>query len=136
MIEPICQECGKLATLVQSREIYVERHDLWGKPMWRCQCGAYVGCHPHTEIPMGYPAGPQTRRARSQAHAVFDALWLRKAERDKIPKGKARVLGYAWLAKVLGLDPRDTHISHFSKEMALRVVEVCRNPPKDAPDET
>lgn len=128
MIEPICIECGKLAVQVSGREVYPHREDLWPKPFFRCACGAYVGCHPGTEIPLGYPAGPVTRRARNDAHAAFDPLWKAKAAREGIKAGKARGLGYAWLARTLEIEPAACHISHMNAADARRVVEVCRNP--------
>lgn len=124
-IEPICIECGKLAEQTDGRPIYPDRPDLWDRVYFRCECGAYVGAHPGTDIPLGYPAGPHTRRARSQAHAAFDPLWMRKANRDKIGKGKARGLGYKWLAEQLGIEPAACHISHFDAATCQKVVRLC-----------
>lgn len=123
-LDPFCMECGKLAVLVQSRELYPNRHDLWGKPMYRCECGAYVGCHPGTEVALGYPAGPKTRAARSRAHAAFDPLW--KAKAQFVGQQKARSQGYAWMAGLLGIDPSDSHISHFDAATCDRLVEAIR----------
>lgn len=125
-IDPICVECGKLADLVTGAEVYPHRPDLHHKPFWRCTCGAYVGCHPDTDIPLGYPAGPITRRARSDAHAAFDPLWEAKQRRDKVSKGKAREAGYSWLAEQLGIRRQDCHVSHFDAATARRVVEICK----------
>lgn len=125
-IEPTCIECGKLAVLVTGKEVYPGRPDLHDKPMFKCSCGAYVGCHPGTEIPLGYPAGRETRRAREAAHEAFDRLWKRKAQRDKMAAGKARGLGYKWLGEMLGIAPADCHISHMNADTCRRVVELCR----------
>lgn len=127
-IEPICIECGKLATLESAKAVYPHRADLWDRKLYLCACGAYVGCHPGTEIPLGYPAGAETRAARSSAHRAFDPLWEAKAAREGIGKGKARGLGYKWLAGALGIEPAACHISHMSADQARRVVEVCRRP--------
>lgn len=127
-IEPVCIECGKMGVMTTGEAIYPHRPDLWSKPFFRCECGAYVGAHPGTEIPLGYPAGPATRRARNDAHAAFDPLWKAKAARDGIGKGKARGLGYAWLSRTLGIEPAACHISHMSAADALRVVAACRKP--------
>lgn len=124
-IEPTCIECGALAEMTEGEAIYPHHPNLWAKPYFRCSCGAYVGCHPGTEIPLGYPAGPETRKARSAAHAAFDPLWKRKAERDGIGKGKARGLGYKWLAEALGIEPAACHISHMDTATARRVVALC-----------
>lgn len=124
-IEPTCIECGKMASLTTGREVYPHREDLWAKPFYRCACGAYVGCHPGTDIPLGYPAGPHTRRARSAAHAAFDPLWLAKSKQPGMTKGKARGLGYKWLAEALGIEPAACHISHMDAATAQRVVALC-----------
>lgn len=124
-IDPTCIECGRLAELTNGRPIYPDRPDLWDRPYYRCECGAYVGCHPGTEIPLGYPAGPETRRARSRAHEAFDPLWRRKMNRDKVSKSKARAAGYAWLAEQLGIEVSACHISHFDTPTCQKVVRLC-----------
>lgn len=114
----ICMECGDKAIMVGGKAIYPHRPDLYGKTFWRCQCGAYVGCHPGTTNPLGYPAGATTRRARSEAHAAFDPLW-------KGRKG-ARGDAYAWLSEAMGLPRGETHISWMNAAQARRVVAVCK----------
>lgn len=123
---PLCLECGRAATIVQSQRIYPRRPDLWNAPMWACECGAYTGCHAGTELPKGRPAGKATRMARMDAHAAFDRLWQRKIERDGCSKKAARGAGYKWLAAQMGLDRKDCHIGHMDRASALRVVAICR----------
>lgn len=123
---PLCCECGMPAKLVQSQTIYPHRPDLWNRPMWLCDCGAYCGCHDGTKHPLGSPAGPATRKARSAAHAAFDPLWQAKMKRDGLSKKKARGAGYFWLAEQLELDPEDCHIASMTERYALRVVSICR----------
>lgn len=123
---PLCCECGVPAALVQSQKIYPHRPDLWNRPMWLCECGAYCGCHDGTERPLGRPAGPATRKARSAAHAAFDPLWQAKMKRDGLSKKKARGAGYFWLAEQLELDPEDCHIGAMTEAYALRVVSICK----------
>lgn len=124
-IEPYCIECGALARLVVGERIYPHRPDLHAKPFYLCDCGAYVGCHPDTQIALGKPAGPETRAARSHARASFDPIWKRKAEFSNISHGKARVKGYQWLAGQLGIEPTDCHMSWFDAATCRRVVEIC-----------
>lgn len=113
----LCAECLQPAQLVTGEAVYPHRPDLHAKKFYRCDCGAYVGCHPGTVQPLGSPAGPDTRRARSEAHAAFDPLW----------KGKrlARSKAYAWLSDALGIPPHRTHIGMMDAVTARRVVEVC-----------
>lgn len=114
----LCMECDRKATLVGGKRIYPHRPDLYAKRFFLCECGAYVGCHPGTELPLGYPAGPETRVARSAAHAAFDPIWRGRqmSRRD----------AYAWLAERMGTPPGQTHISWMSAAEARRVVEHCR----------
>ncbi len=123
--DPTCVECGSMPERVKGDAIYPHRADLHMKSFWRCQCGAYVGCHPFTRVPLGRPAGPATRAARNAAHASFDALWRRKMERDGCGQQEAREAGYAWLAQQLGYEPGKCHIAWMTAEEAARVVEVC-----------
>lgn len=127
--EPVCVECGALATdCVPWSEVYrprPDRPDLMEKMFWRCACGAYVGCHQGTRIPLGRPAGPVTQAARKAAHAAFDRLWLAKAEREEISRNEARGKGYAWLAAQLGIEPRACHIGWMDAATARRVAVLC-----------
>ena len=122
---PICCECGNEAALTTSQRIYPYRPDLWNRPIWLCNCGAYCGCHRGTERPLGRPAGPETRKARIEAHAAFDRLWQAKMRRDQISKTKARGAGYLWLAEQLDLDPEDCRIGSMTAAYARRVVALC-----------
>lgn len=121
-----CVDCGSSASIeVGAERIYPHRWDLREKRYWLCPCGAFVGCHPGSNKPLGAPALSETRKVRSAAHAFFDPLWERKM-RHGYKKREARRAGYIWLSVQMSLDPRDCHISYFSREQALRVVEICK----------
>lgn len=121
-----CGECGKPCGLVDGRTVYPHRPDLANKKLWRCAaCGAYVGCHDGTVAPLGSPCGPDTRRARREAHAVFDPLWRRKIAKEGIAKRQARKAAYRWLSEQLGTEFEKTHIGMFDAAMARRVVDLC-----------
>lgn len=124
MVEPICVECTALAEQVDSSVIYPHRPDLHGRVMFRCQCGAYVGAHPGTDVPLGYPAGPATRALRSQVHKLFDPLWEAKMKRDNLRKGKAREDGYRWLAEQLHIAREDCHVSHFDAALCRQAIAI------------
>jgi hypothetical protein len=127
--DPVCIECGALATdLVGGAAIYgdrPDRPDMMAKMFWRCACGAYVGCHPGTELALGYPAGPETIKARSAAHAAFDPLWRRKMARDGCSQKEARQAGYAWLASQPDMPQSECHMARFNAAQARKVVEIC-----------
>jgi hypothetical protein len=113
---------------VDSSVIYPDRPDLHGRTMWRCPaCKAYVGSHPGTDVPLGYPAGPETRALRSRVHKRFDPLWQAKMRRDNVRQGKARDAAYKWLAGELGIPLEATHVSHFDADrcrQALAIIEA------------
>lgn len=121
----VCQECAQVAKLVGGDVIYPHRPDLYSKRFWRCECGAYVGCHPGTNVALGSPCGPVTKAERMAAHAALDPLWRLKMQRDGVPKHEARGAAYRWLAEQLGIASEDCHIGMMDAAMARRVVEVC-----------
>lgn len=124
MVDPICVECTAMAEPVDSAVIYPHRPDLHGRVMFLCSCGAYVGAHPGTDVPLGYPAGPETRRLRSQVHKLLDPLWEAKMKRDGLRKGQAREDGYTWLAAQLHLAREDTHVSHFTAAVCRQAIAI------------
>lgn len=89
-----CPYCGSPAKLTTSQQIYGSNFDYGA--MWCCVnyplCHAYVGCHPGTEIPLGRLANKELREAKKKAHAAFDRLWIAKAAKEDISRGKARGL--------------------------------------------
>lgn len=116
-----CVECGNRDhTLSDGRRAYPHRPDLFSKPFWFCDCGAFVGCHPGTKKALGAPAGKLTKRARMDAHAAFDPIW----KGGRMGRSEA----YRWLAAQLGIEPRDCHISHMNAALARRAVAACLKP--------
>lgn len=72
----VCPYCNKKAVKVTGKAIYPNNRTLYSKGFWHCKpCGAYVGCHDGTDIPLGTLADGATRRARHEAHKVFDRIW-------------------------------------------------------------
>lgn len=123
-IEPRCIECGGLGVLTEGRAVYPHRSDLWGKQFYLCACGARVGVHQGTTIPLGYPCGPITAAARRSAHREFDLLWLTKAA--TVGRRQARREAYAWLAAQLGVPLDSCHISQMPAAQANLVASVCK----------
>jgi hypothetical protein len=75
-INPKCPYCGKWSEKVSGKVIYSHRPDLYAKVFYRCApCDAYVGCHPHSERPLGRLADAELRSMKSAAHAAFDPIW-------------------------------------------------------------
>lgn len=114
-----CPYCHRPALRVNGRRVYPHRPDLARRWFYQCEpCQAHVGCHrraPHK--PLGTLAKPALRRARSQAHAVFDPLWRKGAmTRDE---------AYEWLSRQLELPVDDCHIGQFDMLTCQRVLMIC-----------
>lgn len=124
-VDATCIECGGQGQLVTGKDIYPHRPDLYAKHFYRCACGAYCGCHPNSIVPLGHPCGPETRKARSAAHAAFDPLW-------KNGGPMSRHQAYKWLAQQLGIDPAFCHIGMMTAERARRVVEIVTAAKREA----
>jgi hypothetical protein len=118
---PTCLECGSSAHLVDGKTIYPHRSDLFGRTYWLCECGAYCGCHRGTTIPLGSPAGTNTRRARGEAHKAFDPIW----KSGQMSRRRA----YLWLSRQTGIDRKVCHIGMMTVEQAKLVVAVCKGVP-------
>lgn len=117
-IQPKCIECGKMAHLVKGDVIYPHRRDLWEKRCYLCECGAYVGCHPGSFVPLGYPCGAETRKARMSAHNAFDPLW--KGTHAPMNRHQA----YKWLAEELAIPRDQCHIGMMTGDQAREVFKI------------
>lgn len=138
-----CPVCQRLPSLTTGAEIWPGRPELADKPVWRCDAcpDAYVGCHPGTTEPLGFPAGPELRRARMFLHKRMDPLWQtadltggygtlsQKDARAVQVAARARI--YRFLAACLKVDPERCHTAQFSLEQcraAWRVLEGAAYP--------
>ncbi len=112
----ICRYCAGTVDLVNNSVFYGGKEYGW--PLaYRCSCcGARVGCHPDTDLPLGTLANEETMKARRDAHAAFDVLWKGRTD--------ARSHAYKALAKAMGM--KKAHISWLDAEECRRIVELCR----------
>lgn len=109
-----CSKCGIHAVSMSGNQVY-RRADLSEKMFWVCRiCGDRVGCHPHTNQPLGYLADAPTRAARSHAHARFDAVWRTGL--------MSRTDAYRWLAGCMGLDMSVCHIGMMDLDQLNAVI--------------
>lgn len=127
-----CPTCGEMPILTDGSRIYARRPDLHDKPMWQCKAcpDTYVGCHPGTTDPLGFPAYPDLRRARSLLHDQrLDPLWKNAPDTGgysivgdderKLIQRLARGRVYGFLASRLGIERDDCHTAQFD-------IETCR----------
>ena len=90
-------------------------------------CKASVGCHPDTVTPLGFMAGIETRRLRSELHRILDPYWQ---------TGQwTRVEIYQWLASVLDLDEAYCHIATLSVAQLELAIKACRESTIEVTDE-
>jgi hypothetical protein len=120
-----CDYCGSSASLVLGDMLY-DRADLWTKHFWLCApCKAWVGCHAGTDVPLGRLADARLRRAKMEAHAVFDPLWIAKSVMSGLSKNEARGRAYAWLADQLGVPRAKAHIGMLDEASCVKVKTIC-----------
>lgn len=120
-----CDACDSPKIALQSRALMGMRTNGKWPLIWHCEaCGAMVGCHAGTNIPLGLMADRLTRDARYRAHQAFDPLWKKRW----MPKADA----YAWMAKVLAIPFEQAHIGMLSEEQCERLILAATNyePPR------
>lgn len=85
-------------------------------------CDAYVGLHPHTDIPLGTLADRATREARKEAKQLFFA-WM-----DVMGyKNKDRDVAYYKLATLMEIDLAECHFAMFDVERCSLAIAHLGN---------
>ena len=124
-------------------------------PIWRCRCGATVGCHKGTTVALGRPADAGTRSARQKLHALLDPLWRdapfrpsnaarlqaaeacgRRTAEEAAVRREARNATYRLLAAGLGIDAAHCHVAMFDLgrcRAAWRVLRSADHPGAETP---
>lgn len=129
---PTCIECDEPAELVGGDAIYPHRPDLHHKSFWLCQpCEAYCGCHPGTTNSLGFPAGPETRNARSYVHRVLDPIWKNAGQAyegggPKHVRSMARSRVYGFLASEMGISKNACHTGMFSIAQCRQAYAILK----------
>lgn len=123
-LTPICVECGGKGRMTSGKALHPSKPDLHSRIFFVCDCGAWVGCHPGTGVPLGHPAGTATRHLRFVAHNQFDLLWKGEPGRDYRASQKFRQRAYAWLARELGVPVADCHFGLFDAETLRRAIDI------------
>lgn len=113
-----CHYCSGKVSIVNNDKIYGSSYGEWPWAFLCDGCGAYVGLHPFTSIPLGTLADAPTREARKRAKDAFNPLWRTRL--------MTRREAYAWLAKMLGINVDECHIGWFDEATCKRVVEVVK----------
>ncbi len=115
MPDVICPECGAPMVLRTTKRFTYRNGQLrkfWGCSRWP-ECDGTHGAHPDGR-PLGFPADKATKRARMEAHQLFDAWWKSGV--------MSRPQAYVRLQQLMGLSEEDAHISRFTKERCAEFV--------------
>ncbi len=115
----LCGECSSLMNLVDAGP---DSRYQEGRAFWQCSrapiCPGTHGAHPDGR-PFGIPANRETNRARLEAHAVFDRLWLDRY----VP---SREDAYLWLQGVMRLDEAAAHFGMFDIAACDKATRFAR----------
>lgn len=116
-----CPYCGpgSRVFLVNNSAIYNGRsYGDWPFAYLCRSCGAYVGLHPDTDLPLGTLADRELRLARSENKAHFNAL-MKKL-------GLSRNEAYQSLAEQMGISVEDCHWGWFDLDQCKRAGRICQ----------
>lgn len=114
-----CRYCGNEVVLTSNAEIYGKEYGN-GKCYLCRNCRAFVGIHTGTTIPLGTLANDELRKARNEAHKLFDKLWKQPT------RIMTRYEAYKWLANKMNLKIKETHIALFEIEQCNQVIELIK----------
>lgn len=113
-----CSYCNAAVALVNNREIYGRSYGEWPFAYECTNCNAYVGVHPHTDLPLGTLADSFTRDARKAAKFPFMTLVRQKFKGD-------RTGAYKWLSRVSGIPRAKCHFGMMDEATANQVLKIC-----------
>lgn len=118
-----CPHCSGSVKLVGHDVIYGRSFSEWPW-LYACEggepglsCGAYVGLHPFTNIPLGTLADAPTREARKRAKSAFQPLY----QHHGMKRGEA----YAWLANQLSIPKEECHIGWSDVAQCKKIEQIC-----------
>lgn len=114
----VCNCCNGSVRVAGHGEVYGK---TYGKYPWMylCEdCGAYVGMHPFTNIPLGTLADAATRKARNYSKKPFEEIWQSGI--------MTRTEAYRWLAKEMGKTTAECHFGLFTKEECNKAYAICK----------
>ena len=114
-----CHYCTGEVVIAHHRDIYGRAFGHWPWAYLCSGCGAYVGMHPFTAIPLGTLADEKTRHARKVCKPAFERLWGAEG-------WMTRKEAYAALAAELGIPVGECHFGWFDAAMCERAEQACR----------
>ena len=115
----ICRYCGSPVVYTSNAEIYGREYGT-GRCYLCRKCGAFVGVHPGTDIPLRTLANEELREWRKLAHYWFDQIWKRPL------RITTRYKAYGWLAEKLGKRREYTHIGMFEIDDCEKTINFSK----------
>lgn len=117
---PRCPYCGSTTVYRSATGIYAENPD--DVMLYVCTnypaCDAYIRTQKGTAIPIGEMANGKLRALRTDAHRLFNQLYLKRY----MPKRTA----YIWLSSVLGVPCEKAHIAQLSEMQCELVIRETK----------
>lgn len=113
-----CPECGRRMVLRVTRKFTYKDgspRKFYGCPGWPA-CKGTHGCDKDGK-PYGKPGDEKTKRARMDAHEVFDRLWK--------DKHMSRDDAYEWMQAVMNMTESEAHIGNFDVSQCARLRELA-----------
>lgn len=111
-----CCLCGGNVRIGTHQELYGRDFSDWPY-VYLCEvCGAYVGLHPFTAIPLGTLADKQTRDARKNCKLPFERIWK--------SGDMTRTEAYHWLAEKMGIPIHECHFGWFTVEQCHAAMDI------------
>lgn len=115
-----CRYCQGEISLVRHSEIYNGKEFGDWPFAYLCRgCGAYVGVHPFTDVPLGILANKELREVKKAEKRHFEDLRLMGVL-------GSRKEAYAWLADQLGINVNECHWGWFDVDMCKQAGTICR----------
>jgi len=110
-----CPYCDGIPQLKSSLEVY--KKDFGN--IWMCpKCRAYVGCHKDTDRAKGFLANEEYRKARREAHSLFDRVWKNRE--------MTRSEAYERMAAILGIQKEDAHIAQLNLDQLQKLIRCLK----------
>ncbi|MFG0647737.1 zinc-finger-containing protein [Leclercia adecarboxylata] len=112
-----CHHCSDRVRIGTHEEVYGRDYSDWPY-VYLCEgCGAYVGLHPFTAIPLRTLADKRTRDARKSCKLPFERIWRSGS--------MSRSEAYKWLADKMGIPTDECHFGWFSDEQCQVAMTHC-----------
>ncbi len=113
-----CSYCQSPVELISNERIYGIEYGEWPYAYSCTGCDAYVGLHPHTDVPLGTLADSALRAARKRSKAAFAAA-------TRLLGISERRNAYMWLANAMNIPVPECHFAWFDQNLCRRAERVC-----------